>query len=200
MPSAGSFAPYNREIHGNGRFAILAAAAAKEAGMEYDSNTNGPFSFAQNKRQIHCEGKFGRGMMDDNGIDDKEDDSKDDDDGGRDIDFAPPHNCKFLMLAMAAAAENARVEDDSNSSVGTSDDRVINAGGKFRGVRMDDKCDDDGETVGTFGTFPQNPHVPTDAGFSLLAAIAADGGIGDDDNAYLNDDHDGTLTMCTSLV
>jgi hypothetical protein len=94
------------------------------------------------------------------------------------------------------------VEDDSTNDggIGTSDNQVINAGGKFLGVGMDDKCDDDGRTVGAFKTFLQNPHVPTDADFSLLAAIAANGGIGDYADAYLNDDHDGTLTMCTSPV
>jgi hypothetical protein len=34
----------------------------------------------------------------------------------------------------------------------------------------------------------------------LLAAIAANGSIRDDDDVYLNDDHDGTLTMSTSLA
>jgi hypothetical protein len=187
----GSFSPYNPQIHGDGRFAILAAAAAKGAGMEFDSNNNNSFSCAQ----AHWEGKFGRGAIADDGVDDDEDD-----DGGRDVDFAPPHNCKFSMLATTAAAENARMEDDSNTNgVGTSDNEVINAGGKFCGVRIYDECNDGG-IVGTFGTFPQQPHIPTDAGFSLLAAIAADGGIGDDDNAYLNEDHDGTLILCTSPV
>jgi hypothetical protein len=92
------------------------------------------------------------------------------------------------------------MEDDSNTNgIGTSDNEVINAGGKFCGVRIYDECND-GRIVGTFGTFPQQPHIPTDAGFSLLAAIAADGSIGDDDNAYLNEDHDGTLILCTSPV
>jgi hypothetical protein len=135
--------------------------------------------------------------MGDDGVDDD-----DDKDGGRDVDFAPSQNCKFSILAMAAAAENARIEDDSNNnrSIGASDDRVIDAGGKFCGVRIYDECDDDGRIVGAFGTFLQHPHVPTNASFSLLAAIAADGGIRDDDDAYLNEDHDGTLTMCTSRV
>jgi hypothetical protein len=64
---------------------------SKEAGMEHDSNNNGPFSFAQNNHLIHWEGKFGCGTMGDDRVDD--------DGGGRDIDFAPPHNCKFSMLA-----------------------------------------------------------------------------------------------------
>ncbi len=54
----GSFAPYNPQIHGDGRITVLVAAAAKEAGMEYDSKNNDPFSFAQNNRLIHWEGKF----------------------------------------------------------------------------------------------------------------------------------------------
>jgi hypothetical protein len=78
----GSFAPYNHQIHGDGRFAILADAAAKEARMEHDRNNNHTFSFAQNNRLIHWEGKFGRGAMGDDGIDDDEDDE----DGGRDVD------------------------------------------------------------------------------------------------------------------
>jgi hypothetical protein len=48
-----SFAPYSRQIHGDGRFAILADAAAKEAGMEDDRNNNHPFSFAHNNCLIH---------------------------------------------------------------------------------------------------------------------------------------------------
>jgi len=108
---SGSFARYNCQIHGDGRFAILAAAAAEEAGLEHDSNNNTPSSFAQNNRLIHWEGKFGHGTTGD-GVDDDEDD----DNGGRDIDFAPPQNCKFSMLATATAAENARVVDDRNCS------------------------------------------------------------------------------------
>jgi hypothetical protein len=134
-------------------------------------------------------------MIADDGVDD------DEDDGGRDVDFAPPHNCKFSMLAMAAAAKKARVEDDinKNGGAGASVTRAVNAGGKFCVVGRDDECDNDGGTVGAaFGTFPQNPSVPTNASFSLLAVIAANGGIGDDDDAYLNDN--GTLTMCTSLL
>jgi hypothetical protein len=49
----GSFSPYNCQIHGDGRFAVLADAAAKEAGLEDDRNNNHPFSFAQNNRLIH---------------------------------------------------------------------------------------------------------------------------------------------------
>ena len=106
-----------------------------------------------------------------------DDDDTDDDDGSRVVDFAPPYNCKFSMLAAAAAAENAGVEDGTNNDGGV---------GAFPFARND--------------RVMQNPHVPTDAGFSLLAAIAAEGGLGDDDDAYLNDDCDGTLSMCTSPV
>jgi hypothetical protein len=173
----GSFAPYNRQIHGDGRFTVLVAAAAKEAKMDDDSDNNGgvgSFSSSQNNHLIHWEGKFGRGTMDDNGVDD---DDNDNDDGSRIVESAPPHNCKFSMLAAAAAAENAGVEDDTNDG----------SAGAFPFFTRDDRV-------------MQNRHIPTDASFSLLAAIAAEGSLGDDDNAYLNDDHDSTLFACTSPV
>jgi hypothetical protein len=103
------------------------AAAAKEAGMEHDSNNNGPFSFAQNNHLIHWEGKFGCGTM-----------------------------VKTVLIMMVVAETlTLLLHTTENSQCWL---QVINAGGKFHGVRMDDKCNNDGRTVGAFGTFPQNPH------------------------------------------
>jgi hypothetical protein len=114
-------------------------------------------------------------MIADDGVDD------DEDDGSRDVDFAPPHNCKFSMLAMAAAAKNARVEDDINNNGGTgaSVDWAVNASGKFCVVRRDDECNDDGGTVGAFGTFlqkyPMSLPMPISFYWQPLQLMAASG-------------------------
>ena len=125
----GAFAPYNRQIHGDAKFSLLAAVAAKGDAMEDDSNNNGcvgTYAFARNNWPIHGNGKFG--------------------------------------------------------SVG-----------------MDHDSDDDGSSVGAFAE--DNPQILAGASFSLLAAIAAKGLVGYDDDVYSSDDdHDGTLSRCASPV
>ncbi|MCK7490848.1 MAG: hypothetical protein MZW92_02950 [Comamonadaceae bacterium] len=69
----GAFAPYNRQIHGDAKFSLLAAVAAKGDAMEDDSNNNGgvgTFAFARNNWPIHGNGKFGSVGMDHDSDDD----------------------------------------------------------------------------------------------------------------------------------